>query len=518
MRLFVFAIGGTGSRVLTSLIMQLAAGVRPKDNDGNPIMSLSIVPIIIDPHENNDGLTTVIQLLNDYRNIRQSIYGDNPDGNGYFGVKIETLTEVQPEAGVANDQFFFRMNRVSDSSFDEFIGLSNMDHINKLFAKMLFSDDELGTQMSEGFYGSPNIGCVALNEFRKSEEFAAFRSAFRPGDRIFFVGSIFGGTGAAGLPLFISSIRDLGNQKNDNNDQGRRDCAQASIGALIVMPYFSIAPKDDSPINSNDFTIKTRSALRYYTTNLNQYINRIYYIADPEGTQDFANDPGNINNQKENKAHIVEFAGALAVLDFMSENSNNLLIGRDSARRVISVDATQSKGKEYNLHTRNPYIHFDGLAAQTNQLVMQPLMSFYILRIFMQQNNLEDLLQKPFAKQHTPRIERGIYTNRDIKDFFAKFDLWIEQIKDHGTTAHNLNTFSIVEKDNFTGAFHNRPQTKPGVLGGRTDVKKKDILKKLDNAADEIGDKDSMEARWYSVAWSAIDKLINEKYDMSNLI
>ena len=138
MRLFVFAIGGTGSRVLTSLIMQLAAGVRPKDNDGNPIMSLSIVPIIIDPHENNDGLTTVIQLLNDYRNIRQSIYGDNPDGNGYFGVKIETLTEVQPEAGVANDQFFFRMNRVSDSSFDEFIGLSNMDHINKLFAKMLF--------------------------------------------------------------------------------------------------------------------------------------------------------------------------------------------------------------------------------------------------------------------------------------------------------------------------------------------------------------------------------------------
>ena len=41
MRVFVFAIGGTGSRVLTSLIMQLAAGARPVDSDGNLIKDLS---------------------------------------------------------------------------------------------------------------------------------------------------------------------------------------------------------------------------------------------------------------------------------------------------------------------------------------------------------------------------------------------------------------------------------------------------------------------------------------------
>ena len=50
MRLFLFLVGGTGSRVLRPLIMQFAAGVRPLDNNGKEI-PLEVVPIIIDPHK-----------------------------------------------------------------------------------------------------------------------------------------------------------------------------------------------------------------------------------------------------------------------------------------------------------------------------------------------------------------------------------------------------------------------------------------------------------------------------------
>ena len=131
---------------------------------------------------------------------------------------------------------------------------------------------------------------------RNQKDFDAFRSAYSEGDKLFFIGSIFGGTGAAGLPLFITSIRDL--EHIDNEDTGKTLCAKAPIGALVVMPYFSIAKDDESVINDTEFTIKTRSALRYYETNLNNYIHNIYYIADPSGTQDFENDPGNKNNQK----------------------------------------------------------------------------------------------------------------------------------------------------------------------------------------------------------------------------
>ena len=47
MRLFIFAIGGTGSRVLKSLLMLSAAGVRPVGPDGKPVPNLDLVPIII---------------------------------------------------------------------------------------------------------------------------------------------------------------------------------------------------------------------------------------------------------------------------------------------------------------------------------------------------------------------------------------------------------------------------------------------------------------------------------------
>ena len=47
MRLFIFAIGGTGSRVLKSLIMLSAAGVKPLNSDGQPVKNVELVPIII---------------------------------------------------------------------------------------------------------------------------------------------------------------------------------------------------------------------------------------------------------------------------------------------------------------------------------------------------------------------------------------------------------------------------------------------------------------------------------------
>ena len=78
MRLFIFGIGGTGSRVLKSLIMLSAAGVKPLDKDGKPLHDFEIVPIIIDPHKANEDLKRTERLLADYRLIRRKLYGDAP--------------------------------------------------------------------------------------------------------------------------------------------------------------------------------------------------------------------------------------------------------------------------------------------------------------------------------------------------------------------------------------------------------------------------------------------------------
>ena len=64
-KLYVFGIGGTGSRVLRSLTMMLAAGVKT----GQDV----IVPVVIDPDSANADLTRTVALMNKYRTIRQSL-------------------------------------------------------------------------------------------------------------------------------------------------------------------------------------------------------------------------------------------------------------------------------------------------------------------------------------------------------------------------------------------------------------------------------------------------------------
>lgn len=55
-KLYVFAIGGTGSRVLRSLTMMLASGVKLGVD--------KIVPIIIDPDNSNADLTLAVETMN----------------------------------------------------------------------------------------------------------------------------------------------------------------------------------------------------------------------------------------------------------------------------------------------------------------------------------------------------------------------------------------------------------------------------------------------------------------------
>ena len=61
MNLYVFAIGGSGSRVLRSLTMLLAAGVK---------MESKIIPIIIDPDVSNGDLDRTVSCLRQYEEIR----------------------------------------------------------------------------------------------------------------------------------------------------------------------------------------------------------------------------------------------------------------------------------------------------------------------------------------------------------------------------------------------------------------------------------------------------------------
>lgn len=61
-KIYIFGIGGTGSRVIKSLTMLLAAGVKMNSD--------AIVPIIIDPDVAAADLTRTVDVMHTYNNIR----------------------------------------------------------------------------------------------------------------------------------------------------------------------------------------------------------------------------------------------------------------------------------------------------------------------------------------------------------------------------------------------------------------------------------------------------------------
>ena len=61
-KLFLFASGVTGSRVVKSLTMLMASGVQ--------LSGVSeVIPIIIDPDSSNGDLTRTVDILKEYKSI-----------------------------------------------------------------------------------------------------------------------------------------------------------------------------------------------------------------------------------------------------------------------------------------------------------------------------------------------------------------------------------------------------------------------------------------------------------------
>lgn len=360
-KLFLFAIGGTGSRVVKALTMLMAAGVQIKNTD-------AIVPIIIDPDTSNGDLTRTIELLKTYKAIREKGASDSSD---FFKTMISSLDELG-DAGYLSDNFKFDIDGVKEQRFREFIGYSELDKSNKAFASLLFSKANLDADMEVGFKGNPNIGSVVLNKFKDAPFFRKFASSFEEQDRVFIVSSIFGGTGAAGFPLLLKNIRDAAPPIPRHYYLQR-----ARVGAVTVLPYFGVDKANGVTIDSNSFTTKTKAALSYYAHNLTgesiRAVNALYYIGD-KVTNDQKGADG--ANEQKNKAHFVELAAALSIIDFMSMDDNKLQVSDD--RKAVSP-----KYFEFGLGKESMNITFPDLSRQTYDLIAKPLTRLSLFRNFM---------------------------------------------------------------------------------------------------------------------------------------
>lgn len=405
MALYVFGIGGTGARVIKALTMLLASGVEVEHTE-------CVVPILIDPDNSNGDLTRTIELLRLYKDIRR--YTEQ-DVNGFFRTELRPLTT---EDGNSSNTYHFQIEGVRDEKFRDVIDLSGMDRSSQALTQLLFSEGNLAASMEVGFKGNPNIGSVVLNKFKDSPVFQQFAAAFNQNDRVMIIGSIFGGTGAAGLPLLIKNLRDA--SPSLPKHQLLRD---APIGAVSVLPYFDVETNEGVSIDSNTFISKTKAAFSYYAENIcrNNSLNAFYYLGDAvSNTQKGADGAA----AQKNKAHFVELAAAMAVVDFMRYDKADLAVSKGRAESPMYF--------EYGLKSETNEIQFRHLGTGSYGMAAGKLSQYFLFQKFFRDFFEAGAASAAWKKNGDNKLNLAALNQRlvqDLRKFDGFFEEWLGEME-----------------------------------------------------------------------------------------
>lgn len=491
-KLYVFGIGGTGSRVIKSLTMLLASGVNT---------NFDIVPILIDPDGAGGDLNKTIKILRNYQIIQKYLNGY--EKCNFFKNKITTLGDIVSENGHTKsfNGFRFELEGIQNDRFKDFIDFNSLDRNNKNLIKLLFSEKNLNADLEVGFKGNPNIGSVVLNQFTKSEIFQSFCDSFQAEDRIFIISSIFGGTGAAGFPLLLKNIRT-----GFLNGKHYEHLKNSQIGAITVQPYFKVKQNDNSEIDSHGFITKTKAALHYYSRNItgNESINTMYYIGD-NADNTYENVEG--GREQSNDAHFIEVASALSIIDFANTNTINLEL------------ATY---KEFGIKA-DTQLSFNDLYDVSKRILAPNLISYFYFNLFLK-DTLKKELDHPYAKEFSNKIDES-FLHQDFYKTLSEFNLenriWLAELARNQISFTPFNIEPITNEQNKIIDFKVGTKSIFALVKDMPERRKtlnpfaqknyELFISHLNKASSTIGDAPDTAKRFMGVFSKGIETLINKK-------
>jgi len=325
---YVIALGGTGVRVLRSIVHLCDCGHIDVDE---------LKVLIVDPDITNGSKDAVRQLITDYNACRDDMQGVERSDFPLFKTKITraveediALTPVASVDGVAHSTKFHIKDLVSRG------GRGSDAEIN--FMKALYSRKEYAElNISEGFFAHPSIGALAFARWlEESTQINDMLDEMRhdigsKGEEanIFIIASSFGGTGASGFPAMATKIKKALHQYPN----------RFHIAGVFLLPYFSFMRKKggDQVLDPKKFLESAKNAMMYYREyEVTTDFDKIYVLGAPEGDDDrkslkmIRNKYADKGAEQDNWPHILELYAALAAKECFSSSVGSMLAKKSS--------------------------------------------------------------------------------------------------------------------------------------------------------------------------------------------
>lgn len=496
---FIFAIGGTGARVLRSLTMLMAAGF--KDLSGNPFNG-TICPIIIDYDEHNGDKDRAIECMKRYSAVHDLVTeGKNAGLDAKLTEGKVPFFSPNIEKILPNWSWKFDFEHDQKLKFRDYISFDNIGNYSietqNLIECLYYTDNtsvftELDLNMTQGFQGNPNIGSVVFDDLKKRPEFTKFSDSFKDGDRIVVIGSIFGGTGSSGIPKIVAAIR------NHNNT----NIKSAEISVVLVLPYFAVKTPQQGEISikSNIFNSKTKAALNYYeSSGTNGEINNIYYVGDKVPTMV---EPHIGDKEQKNNAHIVEMISAMSVLHVMTNkpnphkggtkykfNASADIVDGIGLNELVGESATQWEENKFVRNIIHGLINFTYAVRYFNDEIVNPKKRMSE-RLFYKELKLDTVENKTIKsdngslpiQDYCGAFYEFICKNKK-NDFDDGYWQWINELHATNHGAHALKIFNLSDCE-ICDLLHGRNfRTEPTVILGHQ-INTSNPMLTYDNAFD----------------------------------
>ena len=327
MTTYIIGIGGTGAKCIEAISRLAGVGLFGRE---------SLKVLFVDADETNGNLDRARNSLTVYRRCYDLT--SSSASFGWMATKLESLDLWSPFTDLSLNKelrTFFNYNTIKQ----------NQPPLGNLF-DVLYTKDEQEANLDVGFRGRPAIGAAVMSQVDldklDQEPWGSFVKEIQRdvgagnAAKVFLCGSIFGGTGASGLPTIA---RLIANKLKNLNVRDR-----ISIGCLFMLPYFGFtAPPGEDPdgvyARSEQFLLNTEAALRYYVTQAQSIFDTVYLL----GNQNLSRVEFSIGkNSQRNQPHFIELFAGLAARHFSLESGSSkgsvVLISRESPGRVTWSD------------------------------------------------------------------------------------------------------------------------------------------------------------------------------------
>jgi hypothetical protein len=295
---FVVGVGGTGAKLMTSLIHLSAAGLLP--DRGRALEGL-----LVDPDEANGNVDSTNKLSALYRTCKTLKCGTTDLFKNAVNMTGPWTPVVLPHVASLSTVFGYTQLRENNPVESDLMDL-------------FFTPEERELTIFQGFRGRPAIGSTIFgksvdfrngtwNDLRNDVRAAAANQESVP---ILLAGSVFGGSGAAGVPTICRLLQ--------GEFRGRAN--NVRLGLTLFLPYFSFSPVpgDEMQADPHAFATATAESLKYYDEGrFLDICHSIYAIGDETPAQMAVSAVG--AGEQRNDPHYIELVAGLGAIRFMSD-------------------------------------------------------------------------------------------------------------------------------------------------------------------------------------------------------